>query len=165
MGRIGCISGGVQDVALSDQGGGLFERSRVRTCKAAAGLPGSPGGLLIPWWQRLCSPSMKCGMDSCGISLGPASRGDSIERDRARTRERWARIRQATPRWLTAAQHSEIKAIYAEAQQLTSATGRSHHVDHIVPIWGENVRGLHVPWNLRVVTAVNNLRKTNRMVC
>lgn len=109
--------------------------------------------------------SVSVTMNCCGISIGPASRGNSIERDRARVRERLARIRQATPKWLTADQHAEIKAIYADARRLTASTGYGHHVDHIIPIWGENVRGLHVPWNLCVVTAANNLRKTNRMVC
>ncbi|PIV78585.1 MAG: hypothetical protein COW54_08695 [Rhodobacteraceae bacterium CG17_big_fil_post_rev_8_21_14_2_50_63_15] len=103
-------------------------------------------------------------MSSIGISIGPGLGGDAIERDRARSRERLARIRMATPRWLTVEHKGEIKAFYSEAQRLTQETGQRHHVDHIVPIWGQNVRGLHVPWNLRVVTANVNLRKTNRCV-
>jgi hypothetical protein len=66
---------------------------------------------------------------------------------------------QATPKWLSADQLEEMQGIYRRAIQLTSDTGVRHHVDHIVPLRGENVAGLHVPWNLRVVPWYENLRK------
>ena len=102
-------------------------------------------------------------MSSLGISVGPPSSRNAVERDRERGRQRLARIRQATPKWLSAEQHAEIKAFYTEAQRLSKVSGRIHHVDHIIPIWGENVRGLHVPWKLRVITAKANLHKTNQV--
>lgn len=72
-----------------------------------------------------------------------------------------AQIR-AMPPWLTDAQKAAINDRYEEAQRLTRETGVAHHVDHIEPLRGRNSCGLHVPWNLQVITGEENLRKGNR---
>jgi 5-methylcytosine-specific restriction endonuclease McrA len=76
-------------------------------------------------------------------------------------RRRAARIK-AMPKWLTKVQHQEMEALYVEAARLTKETGIPHEVDHIVPLQGKKVRGLHVPWNLRVITQEDNRRKSRK---
>lgn len=57
-----------------------------------------------------------------------------------------------------------IRAIYAEARRLTAETGVPHHVDHIIPLQGDYVSGLHVETNLQVLAGVENLQKGNKVV-
>lgn len=67
---------------------------------------------------------------------------------------------QATPVW---ADFDKIAAFYEEARRLTVETGIEHHVDHIIPLRGKTVCGLHVHTNLRVIPATENLRKRNKL--
>jgi hypothetical protein len=55
-----------------------------------------------------------------------------------------------------------IEAIYQEAKRLTRATGVPHDVDHIVPLHGRDVSGLHVSWNLQAIPRLDNKQKSNR---
>ena len=68
-------------------------------------------------------------------------------------------IKLATPAW---ANFDLIRKMYIKAVEKTKETGVHYHVDHIVPLRGENVCGLHVENNLRVITAKENLMKGNR---
>jgi 5-methylcytosine-specific restriction endonuclease McrA len=81
---------------------------------------------------------------------------------RADTKARRRKHRDATPPWLTRRQKSEIRQIYQIAITMTQTTGEQYVVDHIVPLRGESVCGLHVPWNLRVITQDENLKKSNK---
>jgi hypothetical protein len=69
---------------------------------------------------------------------------------------------QASPQWLTAIQEAQIEEMYDVARAITVQTGIEHHVDHIHPLLGKNFRGLHVPWNLQVIPAFDNLSKRNK---
>ena len=73
--------------------------------------------------------------------------------------KRRATLRQAMPSWLTQDQILQIRAIYAEAKRLSDETGIPHDVDHIVPLAGKIVSGLHVPWNLRAIPKIENNRR------
>ena len=77
-----------------------------------------------------------------------------------KNRLRRARLQQASPAWVN---KTAIYAIYAEAARLKKLTGINYHVDHIVPLRGKTVCGLHVPWNLQILKAVDNIRKSNNL--
>lgn len=65
---------------------------------------------------------------------------------------------QRTPPW---ADLDAMRAIYDEAARLTRETGKPYHVDHVVPLQGKKVSGLHVPANLQILPASENIRKRN----
>ena len=86
--------------------------------------------------------------------------------DRADVRKYELRKLKAAPKWLTKEQLREIVSIYTEADRRVVATGVRHHVDHVVPLVAKHpvtrqhvACGLHVPWNLCVETAADNLTK------
>lgn len=64
----------------------------------------------------------------------------------------------ATPPW---ASMSSIRDLYRIAKDMTQATGIPHVVDHIIPLNHPRVCGLHVDWNLQVVTQRANDAKSN----
>jgi 5-methylcytosine-specific restriction endonuclease McrA len=74
------------------------------------------------------------------------------------------RFRDATPKWLTAEQKMEIRLKYRLAIELSRKLGVPYAVDHIIPLQGEDVCGLHVPWNMEVITQDENLKKSNKLV-
>lgn len=67
-----------------------------------------------------------------------------------------------TPAWLTSTHLAAINAVYKHAAELTKVTGIVWHVDHIIPLQGKTVSGLHVPWNLQLLPATENIKKGNR---
>lgn len=74
-----------------------------------------------------------------------------------------AASRLATPTWLSAEQLEAIYEVYARARKLREETGDPYEVDHIVPLKGKRVCGLHVPWNLQVLPRLTNRSKFNRL--
>ena len=78
----------------------------------------------------------------------------------ARTRKRQASQLQRTPSWDPHAHL--IVAKYQLAAMLTKASGIPHHVDHIIPLQGRKVSGLHVFSNLRVIPGSDNVKKSNK---
>jgi len=69
----------------------------------------------------------------------------------------------ATPLWLTPEQIYNMQCTYKVAAQLSETSSQKWHVDHIVPIRGKDVCGLHVPWNLQLLPAKMNMQKGNKI--
>lgn len=70
-------------------------------------------------------------------------------------------VKQAQPSWLTTEHKQMLEDIYQQRNKVTEETGVLHHVDHIIPLKGDTCCGLHVPWNLQVIPATENLSKAN----
>lgn len=67
-----------------------------------------------------------------------------------------------TPKWLTDFDKLHIQCLYQVAAMRTRESGYAWHVDHVIPLQGKTVSGLHVPSNLRVIPALDNISKGNR---
>lgn len=80
-------------------------------------------------------------------------------RVKAKDRRRKVRNKLAFVPW---ADLDKINAAYKLAKELTEQTGIPHHVDHIIPLQGKLVSGLHVEYNLAVIPAKDNLIKGNK---
>lgn len=70
--------------------------------------------------------------------------------------KRRAKLLQATPPWLTKEHWDQIKEMYDKCPS-------GYEVDHIMPLQGKELCGLHVPWNLQYLTADENRKKKNKV--
>jgi hypothetical protein len=66
-----------------------------------------------------------------------------------------------TPCWLTVDDYWMIEQAYELAALRTRMFGFAWHVDHVIPLQGKLVSGLHTPYNLQVIPGVENVRKLN----
>lgn len=88
---------------------------------------------------------------------------ENAGRVNAKTKRYRTKKRGALPKWVTEQQIKEIDALYTEAARLTKLTGVSFHIDHILPLQGKDVSGLHVLDNLQILPYYENLSKGNRL--
>jgi hypothetical protein len=107
-------------------------------------------------YSRLRYATNKAAVRAASSKWAKANRAKVAER----TARRKAAKLTATPQWVD---HAAIAGFYAVAQRMTVDTGIRHEVDHIVPLQGLAVSGLHVPWNLQVITQSANARKRNKL--
>jgi hypothetical protein len=79
--------------------------------------------------------------------------GQSLTKGYRRYHSRLREIAEArqTPKW---ADRKAIRDFYINKPE-------GHHVDHVIPLQGKNVSGLHVPSNLKIIPAIENMRKSN----
>jgi len=75
--------------------------------------------------------------------------------------KRRANLRNAVPKWLNEDDFWMIEQAYELAQLRSKVFGFKWHVDHVIPLKGKNVCGLHTPYNLQVIPAKENLKKRN----
>jgi len=80
----------------------------------------------------------------------------------ANTTKRKTHIRLRTPKWLTDIDFERMQNEYRLASLLSKVTGSAWEVDHIIPLLGKTVSGLHVPSNLRAIQKMDNLAKSNK---
>lgn len=78
------------------------------------------------------------------------------EQVRSRNMRRYADKKQRVPAWLNKAHAAEIEGMYLFCQLFNG-----FEVDHIAPLCGKSVSGLHVPWNLQTLSAQQNRVKSN----
>ena len=69
---------------------------------------------------------------------------------------------QRTPVWLTDFDWLKIRCLHSVAAMLTRENQEPWHVDHIIPLQGSLVSGLHVPNNMRVLRGTENISKHNK---
>jgi len=122
----------------------------------------------ISRWDSLSSLCKNCDNNRCRVyknnnkNISAVSYKKWYESNKhiraASTAKRRAVIKQAMPTWLTPKHIEEIKDIYK------LASTQKMQVDHIVPLQGKNVCGLHVPWNLQLLSAKDNLTKSNKVL-
>lgn len=73
-------------------------------------------------------------------------------------------IKMATPKWLSDIQKEAIRHFYYKAKLMTKCGYKRCVVDHIIPLRGKDVWGLHVPWNMETISHEENAWKSNKLL-
>lgn len=97
-------------------------------------------------------------------TYGVKWRSENKDKNTAKSNRYRASKLKATPLWLTTEQQKQIESFYWLANLQKELSDDVYHVDHIVPLKGKTVCGLHVPWNLQLLKATDNIIKGNRLV-
>lgn len=108
-------------------------------------------------WEARVFARIAPGPSGYALDRAKAAERATALRNAAGARRHAAKL-QRTPPW---ANQRAISGVYALARRLTRLTGLEHHVDHIVPLQGKLVCGLHVHTNLQILPGPENCRKNN----
>jgi len=87
---------------------------------------------------------------------------NNLAQHAAHSRKSQAKLAKRMPAWLTEEDLDTIKHFYDLAKVMEANTGIKYHVDHIIPLTGKMVSGLHVPTNLQILSASQNSSKGNK---
>ena len=110
---------------------------------------------IVASWRRRNPDKVKAMSNKAGKKWNMNNKG---KRNAIVAKRKYSLIAR-TPPW---ADIKKIKAVYIEASRITKETGIPHEVDHIIPLQGEFVSGLHVHTNLQILTREQNRSKGNR---
>jgi len=86
------------------------------------------------------------------------------DKRRAHRSKRRAIELNATPLWLIDQDYKDIQDFYTMAKELENVFPWKQHVDHVIPLQNKSVCGLHVPWNMQILSVKANLEKGNSFV-
>ena len=107
-------------------------------------------------WRERNPERVKAYSSKAGKKWASNNRGKRLASVRTR---QLAKI-QRTPAWVD---KNAIALVYEASAAKSASTGVPHEVDHIIPLQGEHVSGLHVPWNLQVIPMAENRSKGIRV--
>lgn len=120
---------------------------------------------LRPWDARKNENPEAAARELYELSLWAARREDDVDHElpKREPTKRAIMMRNARPKW---ANKTAIKNIYAHRDNLNRRCPHlgPFHVDHVVPLMGKTVCGLHVEFNLRVIPQKENLEKSNKLI-
>ncbi len=100
----------------------------------------------------------------CSNKIGRHSRQRNLPSQLFYNSSRRASKLKATPKWLSKEHRENMKGLYRQAKYLESKDGVKRHVDYILPIKSDMMCGLHVPWNLQILTASEDCSKQNSLL-
>jgi hypothetical protein len=113
--------------------------------------------LYVKRWKNQNVEKVK--LDIVAYQSRPEVKAQRAKRQKARE----AQKRNAEYRWNPELHDLVMEEAYLLAQLRKIATGVVHHVDHIVPLQGRMVCGLHVWNNVRVIPMLDNISKGNKL--
>jgi len=122
----------------------------------------------LPRWHYFNNKNMRDGIGTkCRVCRGLKQKDEKeflrkkVERAKTKKKRRYLAEKLAQPDWLSPRQLIDIERVYEHMRDCTKVTGEPYHVNHITPLRGDTVCGLHVPWNLEVLPADVNIKLSN----
>ena len=178
-----CITKAVTCVCMSERKAEIrYERQKYRQTVKKYLARGEYWGKTCGWKEKVCRVCNEPrSVDLFGVSKDSIDGKGSVcklcrgvkekeplsykeKRHLANTKKKKRRLAEtlATPKWLTKEQKEQIEWVYNHMRDCRAVTGELYEVNHIVPLRGENICGLHVPWNLEVLPRYINSAIGNR---